>query len=96
MLFIIVIILLLVRLLSSIRFLQKEVSERFSSVNATSILGGVMFLRFFCPAIVSPLQHGVTEESATKGAQRGLIFVSKIIQQLSNAQNFGGGKEERT
>lgn len=51
-------------------------------------------LRFFCPALVSPVQHGVTDSSVSKKAQRGLILVSKIIQQLSNAQNFGGGKEE--
>lgn len=29
-----------------LRFLQKEAAERFSSVNALSILGGVMFLRY--------------------------------------------------
>lgn len=43
---------------------------------------------------MSPVQHGVTQEGISKKAQRGLILISKIIQQLSNAQSFGGGKEE--
>eukprot|EP01088_Endostelium_zonatum_P003554 TRINITY_DN1475_c1_g3_i1.p1 TRINITY_DN1475_c1_g3~~TRINITY_DN1475_c1_g3_i1.p1 ORF type:complete len:918 (-),score=249.22 TRINITY_DN1475_c1_g3_i1:88-2841(-) len=53
------------------------------------VVGSFMFLRFFCPAIVSPHAFGLTKDPPTKQVQRGLILISKTLQALSNGVTFG-------
>jgi len=44
-------------------------------------------LRFVCPAIISPVKYGVVKEISPQSVSL-LINVSKIIQTLSNQQEF--------
>ncbi|PVG03445.1 hypothetical protein CPB86DRAFT_723065 [Serendipita vermifera] len=49
-------------------------------------VGGFLFLRFICPAIVSPETVDIPVDPSTK---RGLLLITKIIQNLANNVLFG-------
>lgn len=68
----------------------KIVGERFPESRQAAV-GGFIFLRFICPAIVSPDQHNLIPEGieVTKEFKRGLILITKIIQNLANNMLFG-------
>eukprot|EP01132_Coremiostelium_polycephalum_P004510 gene4510-5624_t len=69
--------------------LQKEVVKVFPESQHTSV-GGFIFLRFFCPCILSPDTNGVTDSaSLTMEARRALILVSKVLQNVANCILFG-------
>lgn len=69
--------------------LQKEVSKKFPQSRLSSV-GGFFFLRFICPAIVTPETFGiVTVEGIDSAARRALVLVSKILQSLTNGVPFG-------
>ena len=57
--------------------------------NAITYVGGFMFLRFFVPAITSPEGYDVIESAPSLEARRGLILISKGLQNLSNGVQFG-------
>lgn len=67
--------------------LQQTVKKRFPSA-ARKAVGGFYFLRFICPAIVSPEGFGVIDKLEPRG-RRALILMSKIVQTLSNGVMFG-------
>ena len=46
-----------------------------------------MFLRFFCPALVSPESFGLLR-SVPPYARRALVLVTKVLQNLANQQPF--------
>jgi len=56
--------------------------------NRFSIIGGFYFLRFFCPAIVSPDLIGIVSSSIDTSTRRALILISKILQNIANSQVF--------
>jgi len=58
------------------------------------VVSGFIFLRFFCPAIVTPEKYHLVSEPPPKEARRGLILVSKLLQNLANGVEFDGSKEE--
>ncbi|KAK5581702.1 hypothetical protein RB653_001739 [Dictyostelium firmibasis] len=69
--------------------LQKEVVKVFPESKHTSV-GGFIFLRFFCPCILSPDTCGVSDSaSLTMEARRALILVSKTLQNVANGIIFG-------
>ncbi|EGG23916.1 Ras GTPase activation domain-containing protein [Cavenderia fasciculata] len=69
--------------------LQTEVVKRFPDSKHTSV-GGFIFLRFFCPCILSPDSAGVVDTSSlTMEARRSLILVSKVLQNVANGILFG-------
>ncbi|KYQ88285.1 Ras GTPase activation domain-containing protein [Tieghemostelium lacteum] len=69
--------------------LQNEVVKVFPESKHTSV-GGFIFLRFFCPCILSPDSCGLTDTaSLTMEARRALILVSKTLQNLANGLPFG-------
>jgi hypothetical protein len=71
-------------------FLLKEVEKRFPKYqNALSFVGGFLFLRFFCPAMVAPEGYKLVDETPSLEERRGLILISKAIQNLSNGVQFG-------
>eukprot|EP01103_Thecamoeba_quadrilineata_P003361 TRINITY_DN13151_c0_g1_i1.p1 TRINITY_DN13151_c0_g1~~TRINITY_DN13151_c0_g1_i1.p1 ORF type:complete len:616 (+),score=116.56 TRINITY_DN13151_c0_g1_i1:100-1848(+) len=75
------------RLLS--RILQEEVNLKFPESAQTS-MGGFFFLRFLCPAIVTPDAFNIIAPSAlNKGSRRSLILISKVLQSLTNGVPFG-------
>ncbi|KAL0094889.1 hypothetical protein F4703DRAFT_1902562 [Phycomyces blakesleeanus] len=66
------------------------VRTRFPEASNTAV-GSFIFLRFFCPAIVSPesedlLKHGTV---LTREMRRGYLISTKVIQNLANNVLFG-------
>jgi len=68
--------------------LQSQVAAKFPE-SAQSCVGGFIFLRFFCPAIVAPSAHGITPDPPDAAAQRGLTSVAKCLQNIANNVTFG-------
>lgn len=68
-------------------YLYWATSERYPESNLATVVGGFMFLRFFCPSIVSP----TTSQTLvlTKNFTRGLVLATKVIQNLGNNVLFG-------
>ncbi|KAF7723612.1 Ras GTPase activating protein ira2 [Apophysomyces ossiformis] len=54
-------------------------------------VGSFIFLRFFCPAIVSPEAEGLTNAgiAVTREMRRGFLIITKVIQNLANNVLFG-------
>ncbi|RKP27599.1 hypothetical protein SYNPS1DRAFT_26753, partial [Syncephalis pseudoplumigaleata] len=69
-------------------FLSTVVGERFPKAKLTAV-GGFIFLRFFCPAIVSPETHNISQSLRSKEVRRGLLLITKVIQNLANQVLFG-------
>ncbi|KAJ1927924.1 Ras GTPase activating protein ira2 [Tieghemiomyces parasiticus] len=69
-------------------FLVSVVGARFPGAEPTAV-GGFVFLRFFCPAIVAPDTHGLVTGMVSKDVRRGLILATKVIQSLANDVLFG-------
>ncbi|TGZ81752.1 hypothetical protein EX30DRAFT_254963 [Ascodesmis nigricans] len=59
------------------------VTAKFPEAKYTAV-GAFIFLRFFCPAIVSPDTEGLISSPLTKEMRRGLMLIAKIIQGLAN------------
>jgi neurofibromin 1 len=65
------------------------VEQRFPGCQRLAI-GGIVFLRLCCPIILSPDSYAVVHHPiADKKLRRGLLLVSKIIQNLANNVVFG-------
>ncbi|KAG8870177.1 Ras GTPase activating protein ira2 [Serendipita sp. 405] len=61
------------------------VSERWPESKYAAV-GGFLFLRFICPAIVSPETVDLPTDPSVR---RGLLFITKIVQNLANNVLFG-------
>eukprot|EP01125_Pyxidicula_operculata_P007296 TRINITY_DN2483_c0_g1_i1.p1 TRINITY_DN2483_c0_g1~~TRINITY_DN2483_c0_g1_i1.p1 ORF type:complete len:897 (+),score=180.27 TRINITY_DN2483_c0_g1_i1:37-2727(+) len=62
-----------------------------SSPNETKWIsvGGFFFLRFVCPNIVVPERNKILSSAPPKDVRRGLLFITKILQAMSNNVLFG-------
>eukprot|EP00457_Paulinella_chromatophora_P001965 gb/GEZN01001968.1/.p1 GENE.gb/GEZN01001968.1/~~gb/GEZN01001968.1/.p1 ORF type:complete len:792 (+),score=101.82 gb/GEZN01001968.1/:156-2531(+) len=76
------------------RWVCKQLSDiaqkRFPDISAaqtTSLMGGYIYLRFFNPAIVNPVDF--VNEKPSKKCKRNLVLIAKTLQTLSNGQLFG-------
>lgn len=67
-----------------------SVRERFPEAKHTAV-GSFIFLRFFCPAIVSPEMDGLVKNAASipRELRRGFLMATKVIQNLANNVLFG-------
>lgn len=73
---------------SGIRMMCRElnavVKKKFPN-SQYSCVGGFIFLRFFCPSMVTPEEFGLAKKGSVSGQNRRiLVLVSKILQNISN------------
>ncbi len=77
--------------LSSIRnicfLIQLETQAKFPQ-SKFQLLGGFFFLRFICPAIVSPDTINIIDKPLDGPTRRALILISKILQNIANGTQF--------
>jgi neurofibromin 1 len=72
-----------------------KISEQKFPGHGRLAVGGLIFLRLICPAIISPEQSGIVESSSQidKNYRRGLLLSTKIMQNLANNVLFGNKEE---
>ena len=73
------------------RKISKMSRKKFADVENAhhSAIAGFFFLRFICPAILSPKLFGLIQSHPTSGTERKLTLVAKILQTLANRVSFG-------
>lgn len=67
--------------------LMEEVGKKFPTHKHTSV-GGFVFLRYLCPALLSPSVYGLIDNTS-QDVSRPLVLVSKMLQNVSNGIEFG-------
>lgn len=70
--------------------LYQVLSKRFPNLlqNNIGAVGTVIFLRFINPAIVSPQELGIVGKQVPGSVKRGLMLMSKILQNIANHVEF--------
>ncbi|CAH1153410.1 unnamed protein product [Phaedon cochleariae] len=70
--------------------LYQVLSKRFPQFPQNNIgaVGTVIFLRFINPAIVSPQEMGIVSKPVPNSVKRGLMLMSKILQNIANHVEF--------
>ncbi|KAJ2481254.1 Ras GTPase activating protein ira2 [Coemansia sp. RSA 2320] len=68
--------------------IYRIVITRFPDAGYTAV-GGFVFLRFLCPAIVAPDAHGICAQISNPEVRRGLLLCTKITHNLANDILFG-------
>ncbi|KAJ2855048.1 Ras GTPase activating protein ira2 [Coemansia erecta] len=68
--------------------IYRIVITRFPDAGYNAI-GGFIFLRFLCPAIVAPDSHGICGPITNPEVRRGLLLCTKITHNLANDIMFG-------
>ncbi|KAJ2617135.1 Ras GTPase activating protein ira2 [Coemansia sp. RSA 1365] len=68
--------------------IYRIVIKRFPDAGYTAV-GGFIFLRFLCPAIVAPDAHGICGQITNPEVRRGLLLCTKITHNLANDIQFG-------
>ncbi|KAJ1799798.1 Ras GTPase activating protein ira2 [Coemansia sp. RSA 2399] len=68
--------------------IYRIVITRFPDAGYTAV-GGFIFLRFLCPAMVAPDSHGICSQITNPEVRRGLLLCTKITHNLANDILFG-------
>lgn len=68
--------------------IYRVVITRFPDAGYTAV-GGFVFLRFLCPALVAPDSHGICATITNPEIRRGLLLCTKITHNLANDIQFG-------
>jgi GTPase-activator protein for Ras-like GTPase/Divergent CRAL/TRIO domain/Cell morphogenesis C-terminal len=68
-------------------YLKNAVATKFPGHEHTAV-GGFIFLRFLCPAIVAPDGFGLVSGTLSRDLRRGLVLVTKTLQNLANKVKF--------
>lgn len=72
--------------------LRRLVTQAFPNSGLMAV-GGIIFLRFICPAIFAPEGFGLVSTPPNGEARRALTLVAKILQNLANGVEFGGKEQ---
>jgi len=67
--------------------LYDGITKKYSDAARVAI-GGLIFLRFICPAITSPSIYGISYDSISDKVKRTLILITKVLQNLANGILF--------
>ena len=68
--------------------LRIKCEEKFPDTRYTSV-GGYIFLRYFCPSLISPENYGLSSKKLDASSRRMFILIAKILQNLANDVEFG-------
>ncbi|CAI4212233.1 unnamed protein product [Parascedosporium putredinis] len=75
-----------------LKYIRAVAEDRYGdflrTVSYTSV-SGFLFLRFICPAILSPKLFGLLRDHPRPRAQRTLTLIAKALQALANLTTFG-------
>ena len=69
-------------------YLYRSVEEKWEDRGFQAI-GAALFLRWLCPALVTPERCGLTRHVVNGETRRKLILISKVLQVLANGSRFG-------
>ena len=77
------------------RCLHKVLLKRYTNLSSQTgahqsvgVIGTVLFLRFINPVIVSPYETGIIDRQPNSKTRRGLMLMSKILQNIANNVEF--------